>query len=143
MIVYKKKVQSTRDYSENTQVLLSGIMNREDGNYNNRTSEINTRMASYSEGQGYFSINNNNIDRTCLNRGKLHLNNKGYSKFSLNLLESMKSTWLDVMHSAQLIETSSNISLRKSIYEVLKRLHNESPSNVILSFFYSLQIRWP
>ena len=85
-------MQSTRDYSENTQVLLSGIMNREDGNYNNRTSEINTRMASYSEGQGYFSINNNNIDRTCLNRGKLHLNNKGYSKFSLNLLESMKST---------------------------------------------------
>ena len=85
-------MQSTRDCSENTQVLLSGIMNREDGNYNNRTSEINTRMASYSEGQGYFSINNNNIDRTCLNRGKLHLNNKGYSKFSLNLLESMKST---------------------------------------------------
>ena len=135
-------MQSTSDCSENTQVLLSGIINREDGNYNNRTSEINTRMASYSEGQGYFSINNN-IDRTCLNRGKLHLNNKGYSKFSLNLLESMKSTWLDVMHSVQLRETSSNISLRKSIYEVLKRLHNESPSNVILSFFYSLQIRWP
>ena len=84
-------MKSTSDCSENTQVLLSGIINREDGNYNNRTSEINTRMASHSEGQGYFSINNN-IDRTCLNRGKLHLNNKGYSKFSLNLLESMKST---------------------------------------------------
>ena len=38
------------------------------------------------------------------------------------------------MHAVQLIETSSNISLRKSNYEILKRLRNENPSNVIFSF---------
>ena len=38
------------------------------------------------------------------------------------------------MHAAQLNETSSNISLRKSTYETLKRLCNENPSNVIFSF---------
>ena len=39
-----------RDYcSKNTQVLLSGIINGEDGNYNDKISEINTRLASYSE----------------------------------------------------------------------------------------------
>ena len=38
------------------------------------------------------------------------------------------------MHAAQLIEISSNISLRKSTYETLKRLCNENPSNVIFSF---------
>ena len=47
-------------------------------------------MASDSEGQGLIFINNN-IDGTCLNRGRLHLNKKGYSKFSLNLIELMKS----------------------------------------------------
>ena len=54
---------------------------------------------------------------------------KGYSKFSLNLIESVKNIWLDVMHTAQHIETSSNISLWKSTYEALKRLRNENPSN--------------
>ena len=87
----KKIAKSIRDCSENTQVLLSGIINREDGNYNDKTSEINTRMASYSEGQRLIFIKDSNIDGTCLNRGRLHLNKKGYNKFSLNLIESMES----------------------------------------------------
>ena len=127
----RKIVKSIMDCSENTQVLLSGIINPEDGNCNEKISEINARMTWCSEGQrliiegqGLIIINNNNIDGTCLNRGRLHLNKKGYSKFSLNLIESVKSIWLDVVHAAQLIETSSNISLRKSTYETLKRLRN-------------------
>ena len=48
-------------------------------------------MASYSEGQRLLFIDNDNVDGTCLNRGRLHLNKTGYSKFSLNLIESMKS----------------------------------------------------
>ena len=46
----RKTVKLIRDSSGNTQVLLSGIINQEDGNYNDKISEINTRMASYSEG---------------------------------------------------------------------------------------------
>ena len=68
----KKTVKSIRVFSENTQVLFSGIISREDGNYNDKISEINKRMASYSEGQGLIFINNTNIDGTCLNRGRLH-----------------------------------------------------------------------
>ena len=48
-------------------------------------------MASYSEGQGLIFINKNNINRTCLNTGRSHLNKKGYSKFLLNLIELIKS----------------------------------------------------
>ena len=135
-------MNSIRDCSENTQVLLSGIINREDGNYIDKISEINTKMASYREGQGRIFINNNNIDGTCLNRGRLHLNKKGYSKFSLNLIQSMKSMSLHVMHAAQLIESSSNISLRKYAYKALKRVHNENPSNVIFSFLNINSIRY-
>ena len=68
----KKTVKSIRVFSENTQVLFSGIISREDGNYNDKISEINKRMASYSEGQGLIFINNTNIDGTCLNRGRSH-----------------------------------------------------------------------
>ena len=44
-------------------------------------------MASYSEGQRLLFIDNDNVDGTCLNRGRLRLNKTGYSKFSLNLIE--------------------------------------------------------
>ena len=87
----KKIVKSIRDCSEYMQVSLSGIINREDDNYSDKISEINTRMASYSKVQGLIFININNMNGTCLNRGRLHLNKKGYSKFSLNLIESVKS----------------------------------------------------
>ena len=55
----RKIVKSIRDCSENTQVLLSGIISQEDENYNDKISEINARMASYSEGQGLIFLNNN------------------------------------------------------------------------------------
>ena len=144
-------VKSISDCSQNSQVLFSGIINQADGNYNEKISEINTRMASYSEGQGVIFINNNtndninnnnnnndnnndNIDCTCLNRDRLLLNKKSYSNFYFNLNELIKSIWLDVIYAAQLTETSGNISLRKSIYEAIKCLGNENPSNV---FSYS------
>ena len=47
-------------------------------------------MASYSERQRLTFINNNNIDGTCLPRGRLHSNKKDYGELSLNLIESMK-----------------------------------------------------
>ena len=42
----RKIVKSIRDCAENTQVLLSRIINRKDRNYNYKISEIHTRMAS-------------------------------------------------------------------------------------------------
>ena len=46
------------------------------------------------------------------------------------------------MHAAQLIETSSSISLQKSTYETLRRLRNKKPSNVIFSFLNINSIRY-
>ena len=62
----RKIVKSIRDYSKNIQVSLPGIINGEDGNHNDKISEINTGMASYSEGQGLI-FKNNNTDGICLN----------------------------------------------------------------------------
>ena len=46
------------------------------------------------------------------------------------------------MHAAQFVETSSNVSLRKSTYETLKCLHNENSSIVIFSFLNINSIRY-
>ena len=89
-VTFEDTIRSIRDYSENTQALLSGIINWEDESYNDNDSEINIRMVSYSEVQELVFINNNNnIDCTCFNRGRLHLNKKGYSKFSHNFDENL------------------------------------------------------
>ena len=48
-------------------------------------------IRSQKKVQGLIFINDHNIDGTCLNRGRLHLDKIDYSKFSLNLIESMKS----------------------------------------------------
>ena len=42
-------VTLTWDCSENMPVLLSGIANWEDGNYNYKISKINTNIGSYEE----------------------------------------------------------------------------------------------
>ena len=55
-------------------------------------------MASYSEGQGFIFINNNSTDITWLNRARLYLRKK--TTVNSHLIESMKSIWLDAMHTA-------------------------------------------
>ena len=56
-------MKAIRDSSQNTQVLMPGIINQEGDNYNDKISKLNTKMASYREGQGLiFMNNNNNID---------------------------------------------------------------------------------
>ena len=89
--------RSIRDYLENTQVLLSGTINREDGNYNNNNCELNIRIVSCSEVQEFIFINsNNNIVGTCLNRGRVSFH-----------LTSMKSISLDIMHAAIFLYATS------------------------------------
>ena len=72
-VICEDTPRSIMDYLENTQVLLSGIINQEDGNYNdNNNSEINIRMVSCDQVQEFIFINNNNIYGTYLNRWRLH-----------------------------------------------------------------------
>ena len=88
-------VTLTWDCSENMPVLLSGIANWEAGNYNYKISKINRNIASSEEVQVLIFINNGNIGGIYLTRGKLSFNEKGYIKFSINSIKSMKSiAWL-------------------------------------------------
>ena len=47
-------MKSIRDCAENMWALWSGIINSEDGNHNDKMSEINTRQTSYSTGQEHI-----------------------------------------------------------------------------------------
>lgn len=71
----RKILKSIWEYLENTQILLSGLIKREDGHYSNEVYKVNTNMAAYSEGSGIVFINGENIG--VINRGRLHLTIKG------------------------------------------------------------------
>ena len=55
---------------------FSGIVARGDISKEDIVS-TNNSLKKYCEGNEFFFIDNSNIDATCLNKRKLHLNGKG------------------------------------------------------------------
>ena len=62
---------------------FSGIVARGDINKEDIVS-TNNRLEKYCKGNEFFFINNSNIDASCLNKSKLHLNRKGTSYLANN-----------------------------------------------------------
>lgn len=112
---------------------LSDIIKRKDGHYKlwNKASEINARTDSYDEGQELVFINNESIDGGSFIKGRLYL----HSMFSLNVLKSIKSMLLNLIHVGQTTESSRNFFLCKYTYKALKCLRNQNPWNVIFFFW--------
>ena len=90
----RKCVEAIRelDNSENIQIGFSSIMHRSHKDFSKEISELNVKLKKYCLGRGFIYIDNDNINESCLNNSKLHLNKKGTSLFSKNI-----STSLDVI----------------------------------------------
>ena len=90
----RKCVEAIRelDNSENIQIGFSSIVHRSDKDFSKEISELNVKMKKYCLGRGFIYIDNDNINESCLNNSKLHLNKKGTSLFSKKI-----STSLDVI----------------------------------------------
>ena len=58
---------------------FSGIVARGDINKKEDIVSIKKRLEKYCKGNEFFFINNSNINASCLNKSKLHLNRKGTS----------------------------------------------------------------
>ena len=82
----KKLIKEIEEYhQENTpQIAISSIINRYDQDYSEEIENINDKLKRLCVSKGIFFIDNNNIDRSCLNRGKLHLNKRGSSYLANN-----------------------------------------------------------
>ena len=61
----------------NIKLGFSGIVARGDKNKEEDFAITNNRLEKYCKGNEFFFINNSNIDVSCLNKSKLHLNRKG------------------------------------------------------------------
>ena len=65
------------DNTENIEIGFSSIIQRADKDFGSETKETNIKLKSYCSGKGFIFVDNDNINESCLNNSKLHLNKKG------------------------------------------------------------------
>ena len=76
------------DNTENIQIGFSSIIQRADKDFGNEIKETNIKLKNYCSGKGFIFVDNDNINESCLNNSKLHLNKKGTQRITKNILSS-------------------------------------------------------
>ena len=77
------------DNTENIQNKFSNIIQRTDKDFSNKIKETNVKLNHYCLGKGFIFVDNDNINESCLNNSKLHLNKKGTQRLTKNILSSL------------------------------------------------------
>ena len=72
------------------QVIISGLIHREDCEVNNEIASISNQLESYCNCKNFLFVNNNNMKSSCLAKDKLHLNKTGNSIFAKNIINVLK-----------------------------------------------------
>ena len=67
------------------QVVISSIIERYDQDYNEEIQSINDKLQQFRTSKGLSFIDNNSTDKSCLNKGKLHMNRQGSSFLANNV----------------------------------------------------------
>ena len=93
----KKLVSAVKevDKDNSIKIAFSGIINREDENFKDKNNYVNNKLKNYCNSAGMGFIDNSNIDGSCLNRGKLHLNKKGIAALAKNFGRFVRSLPVD------------------------------------------------
>ena len=72
----KKLVKETEENDGSTDIVTLGLIKRFDRNVIDDIERINEKLKGCCIGKGFTFIDNNNINKSCLNRSKLHLNRR-------------------------------------------------------------------
>ena len=86
----KKVVKLIEDTNPDIQVIISGLVHREDREVIDEIMSINNQLESYCNGENFLFLNNNNIESSCLAKDKLHLNKTGNGVFAKNIIRVLK-----------------------------------------------------
>ena len=84
------KVIKEIDSEKETEIIFSGLIQREDHDFRDQIEEINVKLKTYCESKDFRFVENSNIDGGFLNRSKLHLNKKDLALLSRNIANVLK-----------------------------------------------------
>ena len=89
---FRKVITTIKEIEVNNEVqsAFSGIIHRDDQDFEEEIKEINRKLENLCKGKGIKFINNNNIDGSCLNRSKLHLNKSGTALLVKKFSQALK-----------------------------------------------------
>ena len=93
----KKVVSAVKEVGKDNSVksAFSSIINCEDDDFKDKINDVNNKLKNCCNSAGMVFIDNANIDGSCLNRGKLHLNRKGTAALAKNLCRFVRSLPVD------------------------------------------------
>ena len=83
------------DKNNSIEIAFSSIINREGEDSKDEINDVNNKLKSYCNSAGMDFIDNSNIGRSCLYRGKLHLNRKGTAALAKNFCRFVRSLPVD------------------------------------------------
>ena len=79
-----------QDRESNCEVIVSGIIHRDDTECENNISTSNAEIKKVCRKNKWYFVDNDNIDSSCLNSSGLHLNRKGDSVLASNLIRAIR-----------------------------------------------------
>ena len=92
----KKGMKLVKEIQENdgsTDIVISRLIKRFDRNAIDDIERIDEKLKRWCIGKGLTFTDNNNINESCLNRGKLLLNRRGLSYLANSFKKFIKSLW--------------------------------------------------
>ena len=139
----RKVISSIKEYDtdDNIEIAWSRIIHRSDHDFEDKINETNIKLENLRKGKGMIFINNSNIDSTCLNRSKLHLNKNGTS-----LLIKIFSSELCLTHKRkndndEVLNLANSSIVSFSSMSHLRNLRSKNAGNIIFSYLNINSIR--
>ena len=78
------------DVNNEIQIAFSNVIHSNDEDFEEKTKEINRKLENLCKGKAIKFINNTNIDGSCLNRSKSHLNKSGTALLVKKFSQALK-----------------------------------------------------
>ena len=102
------------------------VIRRSHRNFGQKTEDLNLKLKRYCEGNKFLFVDNVNIEKSCLNNSKLHLNYKGTNILCQNIKNSIYHYRSSTNNRKIDI---ANLSLSRNIDQILFDLKSSNPSN--------------
>ena len=81
------------DVNNEVQIAFTGVIHRDDQEFKEEIIEINRKLENLCKEKGAkFINNNNNIDGSCINRSKIHLNKRGTTQLVKKNSQAVKKS---------------------------------------------------
>ena len=138
----RKVISSIKEYDtdDNIKIALSSIIHRSDHDFEDKINEANRKLENLCKGKSMIFANNCNIDSTCLNRSKLHLNLTPLliKKFS----KAVNFVWLIIEDDNDEVLNLTNSSIASfSSVSHWRNLMSKNAGNMIFSYLNINSIR--